>query len=453
MDSTLTYLILLDVLAQRNVFQRLVVLDSTDIINVVACLGNAPHGLPERGRVVVVKSLGSQKFLKGLGGLESMVVGHFVEEVVSDVSRSDAVVEPVEDSVRSVNCGKSSTNPGPFTFSVLRNGRVGVLQPSVQDQPSIDDKVGIPVPKSDGKNAVLGRKHQVGQISKLGDGSECGKIDLPADFSREHGRISTEVIGDASVQRLSLVVELSGRCKSHQIQRPSHNQMGVDLDTGKGTISDRLMQDGIERLALIIGTKSVFFTGGRNVGFSIRQVVRATVVLGMGVLPGIVRHKEELVDDESDDIVPVLVGAESSVSAFVSNNPRTSHDSSHPEGVHRPSESPLEAFDRLRDAGKIGRKILGGSIQAGTSNGKVTDQVVHGPEVGSVKAVRGDGSLHLTLGWKFRGVLVQWSVVRDPVSIGIELLWHRCRLSSFSSLSHGCCLVSNRCFFRKQQRM
>mmetsp|Transcript_16356 Transcript_16356/g.33694 ORF Transcript_16356/g.33694 Transcript_16356/m.33694 type:complete len:227 (-) Transcript_16356:675-1355(-) len=223
------FLILLEVLGQRNVLHGLVVLDAIHVLDVMTRLADAPHGLPEGSRVVVVQSLGAQEFFEGLGGLQGVVVGHFVEEMVGDVGRSNAVVEPVKDSVRSVDGSQGTSDPRPFALSVLGNRGIGVLQPCVQNQPSVGYHVGVPVPESDGKNSVLGWKHEVAQIGDLSNGGESRDKDFGANLSGEHGRVGTEVIGNASIQRLSLVVRLSGRGQSHQIQRPANVQVGPNL--------------------------------------------------------------------------------------------------------------------------------------------------------------------------------------------------------------------------------
>ena len=116
----------------------------------MASVGNSPHGLVEWSWIVIVQSLGFQKGLDGGGGLPGVVVGHFVEQVVCDVGGTNFVVEKVKDSVGTVNGTQGTLDPGPFAFPVLGNGRISVLQPSVENQPSIDDKVWVPVPKKDG---------------------------------------------------------------------------------------------------------------------------------------------------------------------------------------------------------------------------------------------------------------------------------------------------------------
>ena len=70
---------LLGVLGQRNVLHGLVVLDAGFFLDVVASLGDTPHGNVPRGGVVVVESLGFQKGTNGMCRLEGVVVGHLVE--------------------------------------------------------------------------------------------------------------------------------------------------------------------------------------------------------------------------------------------------------------------------------------------------------------------------------------------------------------------------------------
>ena len=256
------------------------------------------------------------------------------------MGRTDAVVEKVEDPVRPIDCGKSTPDPGPFAVTVVGDGGIVVLQPRVQDQPGVGEEVRVEVPEDDGHGSELRWKHEVGQDGKLQDGGGGGQCDFERNLGVEHGRVGAEVIGDASVEGLSLVVDLSGGCESHEVQGPSDGQVAPDLEPGKGTVSHRFVEDGVEGFALVVRSESVFGGGGRDVGFAIREVVCSSVVLGVGVLPGKVGNQEELVDDESNNVVPGLAGAEGTVSALVCNDPRTSHDGSHPECVKGPAGGP-----------------------------------------------------------------------------------------------------------------
>lgn len=136
-------------------------------LNVVACFGHSPHGLVPGSGIVVVKSHGFQVRLEGVGGFESVVVGHLVEQMVGHMCRSDAVVEKVKDSVRTIDGRQGTSDPGPFSFSVLGDGGIVVLEPRVEDQSGVYEEVRVPVPEDDGQGAELGRQHQVSQDSQL----------------------------------------------------------------------------------------------------------------------------------------------------------------------------------------------------------------------------------------------------------------------------------------------
>ena len=65
------------------------------------------------------------------------------------MGRTYFVVEKVKDSIGSVNGCESTLDSGPFTFTVVRDQGICVLQSSVEDQPAIGNTVRHPIPKND----------------------------------------------------------------------------------------------------------------------------------------------------------------------------------------------------------------------------------------------------------------------------------------------------------------
>ena len=167
-----------------DVLQTAVVLDSLDALDVVAGLGDAPHGLVPGRWVVVVQSLGAQVVPEGGGGDVGLVEGHLVEEMVGDVGGTDLVMEEVEDAVGAVDGGEGALDPGPFVGTVLRDGGVGVLQPGVEDEPGVGPHVGAEVPKSDGEETVV--HAQLDEEGEGGQNGGRGERDLAADLGGEH---------------------------------------------------------------------------------------------------------------------------------------------------------------------------------------------------------------------------------------------------------------------------
>jgi hypothetical protein len=62
-------------------------------------------------------------------------------------------------------------------------------------------------------------------------------------------------------------------------------------------------------------------------------MVGSTMVLGVSVLPCKVGHQQSLVNDESDNIIKRLERTKGTVSAFMSQHPWASKNSSHPKGI------------------------------------------------------------------------------------------------------------------------
>lgn len=141
---------------------------------------DTPHGDWPVGRIVIVESLWLQELLDGMGGLEGVVTWHLVEQVVHDVGATNAVVEKVENSVVAVNGGKSTADPGPFAFAVVWDGRIGVLQPGVENQPCVNKVVRSPVPADDWGGTVF--IHGVAETGEDSDLSKGREHDLRSDL-------------------------------------------------------------------------------------------------------------------------------------------------------------------------------------------------------------------------------------------------------------------------------
>ena len=177
--------LLLEVFGEGNIFQRLEVLDAVGCIDVVTCLGNPPHGLPPWCWVVVVQSLWFEVGLEGCGGLLGVVKGHFVEQVVSNMCASNAMMEKIKDSVGAVNGRQCPLDPSPLLSTVVRDGWVGVLEPSVENQPKVHVEIRAPEPKSDGESTML--VHQVADSCQGGNCGDGRENDFELHLGREHG--------------------------------------------------------------------------------------------------------------------------------------------------------------------------------------------------------------------------------------------------------------------------
>ena len=116
--------------------------------------------------------------------------------------------------------------------------------------------------------------------------------------------------------------------------------MGENLETGENSVAHGLVELGIVSLAPDVVDNAVLRPCRRNVGLTIGEVVGAPVVLGMGVLPSEIGHEEGLVEDEADDVIEELGGAECPVPALVGNDPVPGQNRSHPKTVQVPTQEP-----------------------------------------------------------------------------------------------------------------
>lgn len=150
------------------------------------------------------------------------------------------------------------------------------------------------------------------------------------------------MIGDAAVERLSVLVEASSRGQTQKVQRPSEVQVRKDLEGGKGSIAHDFVPGSVESVSLKILGEAVVLLGGWDMRLTVGEMVGSSVMLGVGVLPGKVRDQQGLVEDETNNIIEGLRIRECSVSALVCQHPRSGHDGSHPEGIESPSQRPSQ---------------------------------------------------------------------------------------------------------------
>eukprot|EP00980_Cylindrotheca_fusiformis_P015456 scaffold4345_cov125-Cylindrotheca_fusiformis.AAC.4 len=369
--------------------------------------------------------------------------------MMCDMRGSNSMVEKVENTIRPVDGTQRSLDPSPLIRSILRDGRVAMLQPSVQNQPRVDNQVWVPVPQKNWQETkLLGSKDR--QVHHTGQGGDGRNGDLGVELFREHGRGGTEMIHDSSVQGLSLGIEFSCRSQPHQVQGPSNAQMGPNLKCCKDTIAHSFMPHGIEAFAFVVFAETIVLGCRRNVRFAIGQMVGSSVVLGMGVLPGKVWDEQYLVGEETDNVVYGLGWRIGSMSALVSNHPRTGHNGSLPKGVECPSKGPQRNRRRVGKVRQIGRQDLAGAIGKGCGNAQVAHQIGGTPKVRPFKAMLGNRSLDFSLRGKFGGLGIQWVVGRFPYTSFIRS--HHLGHVAFSSFAHLLCFVVIRFDKREEKK-
>lgn len=165
------------------------------LIYKLAVRPRASEGL-EDGSVVLVVVLAQNGF-DSLGGLLGVVEGHLREEMVDNVSVTDVVVQNVVDTVVAIDGTQCSAHKSECLWSVVRDGRVRVLQVGDEDEPAVDNHVGNEVVLEDG-----GKPKDVDRVQQGGEGreeTEVGDNDVPVLAIGEHGGAGVEMVGALSV--------------------------------------------------------------------------------------------------------------------------------------------------------------------------------------------------------------------------------------------------------------
>ena len=177
-------------------FEALQVLNTFQTFDVMAGTRDPPHTLVPGCGIVIVQAHGFEVGPDRFGGNAGIVPGHFVKQVVDDVRTANRMMEPIKNAVIAINRRQGAPDPGPFRFTIVGNTGIGMLQPRVEDQPGIDEKVGVPVPQQDGQKAKFGgaHVHDPGQGGHRGGGRQGN---LERNLVGEHGRRRSEVIGNA----------------------------------------------------------------------------------------------------------------------------------------------------------------------------------------------------------------------------------------------------------------
>lgn len=122
----------------------------------------------------------------------SIVPRHFVKQVVHNVRGANLVMKEIKNAVGAINGAKRTAHPRPFTFAVVWDARVGVLQPRVENQPGIDYEVGASVPEGHRPMAPLAAGvDQTHEGGNLGHGTQ---YNFETHLGGKHGRVGAKVI-------------------------------------------------------------------------------------------------------------------------------------------------------------------------------------------------------------------------------------------------------------------
>ena len=185
-----------------------------------------------------------------------------------------------------------------------------MVQPCVDHQPGIDPEVGCPVPEKDGAMSVveLPRVQQRSNETKLRNGRQ---ENLPVDFSREQGTSRTVVIHQLVAQRSTVVRQLSGGAQSQQVHGISDEKVEAEAESRETTVTKGLVQDSQVAETLVVFRETNICLTRRDMRLSIDQMVDTAMMLGVGILPRKVWDQQNLVHNESKEVIERLVGRES----------------------------------------------------------------------------------------------------------------------------------------------
>lgn len=129
-----------------------------------------------------------------------------------------------------------------------------------------------------------------------------------------------------------MACETSSRTTSgteNKVSRPSDNEDVEDLPNGERFNSNNFSKLNIHS-SLRISVDS------RDVGFTFSQVVTLGVMNVMRPLPGEVRNQKRSVEDITQSVVKKVAVRESLVTAFVTQNPKTSSNSTVNNSISNP---------------------------------------------------------------------------------------------------------------------
>ena len=139
----------------NNVIKAFLVLNPTNIINVLTLSEGPPQSLPPGGRVKIVQASGLQIIFDCPGGLHCIVEWDLVKHVMDNMCGANVVMEKIEDAIVPVNGGESPFHPGPLIFPIKRDSWVSVVEISVHDKPEIKQHERETVPKSNCQDAMV----------------------------------------------------------------------------------------------------------------------------------------------------------------------------------------------------------------------------------------------------------------------------------------------------------
>ena len=253
-----------------------------------------------------------------LGRLLRMVERHLAEDVVAHVGVSNVVEHMVQyHTIRAIDSAQGTTQEGPLLATEVREVGGGVLQVRDQHQIQICDGQWKQVVECDGAEAEGHRRVD----NHTHHGEECGitLYNEPVVLGSEEFCSWREVISI-----LSSILGGAGGIKHQVSWHPSNSEHEKDAP-----------HHGERSLSQISGPVG---TGRRGEHFVVLAATSVVVVLTVGNSPRMVRHKQQGVEDGSEEVIPVLALGEGLMTTLVREDPHTRHNASLGVPVHWPEE-------------------------------------------------------------------------------------------------------------------
>ncbi len=239
------------------------------------------------------------------------------------------------------------------------NPEVGLQVGQENSLPS--DNIGKQVQAVGGDAQTDIREENVGGLAATEDSAGRGEVALSKDGA---GRLLETVTASGDVEK-----EVGGPC-----EKLVESQLDELVD---GSVLKEL--DSVECPLEVVGA------GTGNEGHVLLHVAGVHVVAVMRELPGVVRHHERRVAEETNSIVELLVLGEGTVSTLVAENPEASADQALDEAVDGPGCGPGSV---IGDRGDVGD----GSPAESTNKDHIADKIAHGSENSGLEAVLGNSA-------------------------------------------------------------
>lgn len=344
-------------------------------------------------------------FLDAFSGFVRVVEGDSRDEVVSNVGLDDSVEDVTADETElTVDGGGGSAGVGPGLWVIVWESWVGVLEVGDGDEPMVDPEVWEtvenhnvpPAPLLDSKVQAVGSDGNT-EVRVKDQVSILILVQWRAGIKMVDTTKPSVALSLSTALRLTLVAVVTGDV-GDEVHWPSEKLLKHEVDEGRGW---RLLNELTKLVAVL---SKLFNAGLWNENHVSLHVSSSLVVLGVRNLPRVVRDQKSRVHPPSHKIIDSLGWRESTVTTLMSQNPDTSSEQALNEGIEK-------VCDESQFLGRNQWDVLVSEVESGSNVDEIADNVGHGPDVGSLKAVSWDSITDLLDG-------EIWDL--ELVSVGVE---------------------------------